>query len=203
MPKPRLFFVIAPFLVWCATAPWAARALIAEGGPRSGEAVMVLSGSGLQAERIGRAATVLMEGRARRLILTNDGVRGGWSRQRQARLMMVDRAKDALTASGVALDAIVELPGVVRSTYDEAVALRAYVSTHPMKSVVIVTSGYHSRRALWVFRRVLESTPTTVGIDPVPPGDQSPAPGTWWLTMRGWRQVAAEYPKFAYYYFTY
>ena len=40
----------------------------------------------------------------------------------------------------------------------------------------MVTSPYHSRRALWVFRRVLEPAGVEVGIDSPPPGEQSPQP---------------------------
>ena len=95
------------------------------------------------------------------------------------------------------------LPGRIRSTYDEALAARAYARAQPLHSLLIVTSAYHARRALWVFNRVLSVNGLPIGIDPVPIGDQSPAPATWWLSGQGWRSVGAEYPKFAYYLIAY
>jgi uncharacterized SAM-binding protein YcdF (DUF218 family) len=108
-----------------------------------------------------------------------------------------------LLASGVPNSAVVVLPPRVHGTYDEAVALQAYARAKRIRSVLVVTSPYHARRALWVFSRVLATDGVSVGVDPVPPGDQSPAPGVWWLSRLGWQSVAAEYPKFLYYWITY
>ena len=179
--------------------PFLAEILIVRAEPLVADAMIVLSGSAVQVERISWAVSLMKQGQARQVIVTNDGVRSPWSRERQSRPMMVERTRQELISGGVLESQVVQLPGRVRSTYDEAVALKAYIGEHPLRTVLIVTSAYHSRRALWVFRHVLRDTRTIVGIDPVPAGNQSPAPDTWWVTRRGWRQVGAEYPKFAYY----
>jgi uncharacterized SAM-binding protein YcdF (DUF218 family) len=183
--------------------PSFARALIVRAEPAVADAIIVLSGSAVQAERIAWASELFKQGHTSRVLVTNDGVRGGWSRARQARPMMVARARQALVEAGVPADQVIQLPGVVRSTYDEAVALRSFVEREPVPKVVIVTSGYHSRRALWTFRRVMQGSGTTVGINPVTDGSQSPPAATWWTTRRGWRQVGSEYPKLLYYWFKY
>ncbi len=188
---------------WPTVAAHLARALIVRSNPSAADAVILLSGSAAQAERVSRTVELYREGRVPRIFLTNDGVRGGWSRPRQSNPMMFERARDALLAAGIPQDSIVLLPETVRSTYDEARALRAYLSRHPLGSVLVVTSGYHSRRALWVFRRALSDTGTVIGIDPAPPGIQTPLPDEWWLTRRGWSNVAAEYPKLGYYFVRY
>lgn len=176
-----------------------ARLLIVRSEPLSADAMIMLSGSALQPERVGRAAALYRQGRAPYIIVTDDGTRGPWSSLHQSRPMMVERAQEALVLAGVAQDRIVQLPGVVHSTFDEAIALKRYLGRHRLQTVLIVTSAYHSRRALWVFRHVLEDSGTSIGIDPVLPGEQSPLPERWWLTRRGWRDVGGEYPKFAYY----
>ena len=33
---------------------------------------------------------------------------------------------------------------------------------------MLVTSDYHTRRTLWIFRRVLQDLPVTIGITPAP-----------------------------------
>jgi uncharacterized SAM-binding protein YcdF (DUF218 family) len=87
----------------------------------------------------------------------------------------------------------------VSSTYDEAQLLRDYAQQHGVRSILIVTSAYHSRRALWVFSKVLRDVGVQIGLDAVPPGQQSPPPETWWLTLRGWKLVPTEYVKMVYY----
>jgi hypothetical protein len=63
----------------------------------------------------------------------------------------------------------------------------------------IVTSAYHSRRALWTVRRVLSGSRIEVGIDPAEPGLETPRPGVRTFTLRGWRDVPEEYLKLIYY----
>jgi len=41
---------------------------------------------------------------------------------------------------------------------------------------MIVTSAYHSRRALWTFQRVFSDSGVKLGLDPVPTGQQTPGP---------------------------
>ena len=131
------------------------------------------------------------------MVLTNDGLRGRWSRRRQANLTSTERAKDAVLDAGIPEQRLIILPQRVNSTYDEAVAVRGFVETAGIRRVLVVTSPYHSRRALWVFRRVLAGV--EVGIDSPLPGEQSPAAGTWWLSKTGWHNVALEYVKLVYY----
>ena len=157
----------------------------------------------MYAERLGHAARLYREGRARTIVLTDDGLRGRWSRAQQRNPRSIERGRDMLLGSGLPAERVVMLPGRVHSTYDEALAVQTYARAQRLHSLLIVTSPYHARRALWVFNRVLATDGLSVGVDPVPPGDQSPSPGTWWLSRSGWQSVAAEYPKFLYYLIAY
>jgi len=176
-----------------------ARYLIVRAEPLRADVVVVLSGSSVYDERIGHGIGVLRDGRAQSIVLTNDGLRGRWSRRRQANLTSTERAKDALLDAGIPEQRLIILPQRVKSTYDEAVAVREFAEKAGIRNILVVTSPYHSRRALWVFRRVLEPAGVEVGIDSPPPGQQSPRPGTWWLSRTGWRSVALEYVKLVYY----
>ncbi|MEO5741487.1 MAG: YdcF family protein [Vicinamibacterales bacterium] len=185
--------------LWVLGAPVAARLLIVRSEPSRADAVIVLSGSAVYAERIRHASQIYLQGRARAILLTDDGLAGGWSREQQRNPRSIERGRDMLLTFGVPSDDVIMLPVRVHSTYDEALAARTYARAHGHRSLLIVTSPYHSRRALWVFNRVLAADAVSVGMDPVPPGDQSPSPGMWWLSRGGWQSVAAEYPKFLYY----
>jgi len=189
-------FLLASFSL--AAAPLA-RFLIVQAVPSKPDFLVVLSGAAVYAERIRYASLIYRKGNVERIILTDDGARKGWSRRLQTNPRNIDRGREMLIASGVQEDRIVALPGIVRSTYDEAEHVRAYLGNHRGSTLVVVTSAYHSRRALWVYRRVMKDSGVAVGIDPVPPGDTSPSPRTWWATRAGWTQVAAEYFKFLYY----
>lgn len=176
-----------------------ARFLIVRAGPARADAVVVLSGSPVYDERVRYGIALLREGRANTLVLTNDGLRGRWSRRRQANLTSVERAKDVVIDAGIDEQRLVILPTRVNSTYDEAVVVRAFAERTGISDVLVVTSPYHSRRALWVFRRVLGPAGVEVGVDSPLPGQQSPRPGEWWLSRGGWYSVALEYVKLVYY----
>ncbi|MGB8509116.1 MAG: ElyC/SanA/YdcF family protein, partial [Pyrinomonadaceae bacterium] len=79
------------------------------------------------------------------------------------------------------------------------VALREYAAARGLHSLLVVTSAYHSRRALWTLRRVFEGSDMEIGLAPVASGEQTPRAALWWLTPSGWRLVAGEYAKFIYY----
>jgi uncharacterized SAM-binding protein YcdF (DUF218 family) len=169
------------------------------------DALAVLSGSSAYVERTRRAAQLFNEGRAPEIILTDDHERGGWSNGQQRNPFFVERAFEELRSAGVPAEKIVvlPLPQEASGTYDESLTLRDYATAHGLHSLLVVTSAYHSRRALWTLRRVFQGSGVTVGLDPAAAGEASPAPVAWWLDRRGWQTVATEYPKLVYYWLRY
>lgn len=183
-------------------AAWAAAAaLIVREELERADALVVLSGSAGYVERSRRAAELYREGRAPRVLLTDDGQRGPWSQERQTNPSFVERARDELVRAGVPADRIEVLPGLVSGTHDEALAARAYADRSGARSLLFVTSAYHTRRALWTMRRAFGGSGVRVGVEAA--GAGSPSPWVWWLSPRGWRDVALEYPKLVYYYLEY
>jgi uncharacterized SAM-binding protein YcdF (DUF218 family) len=176
-----------------------ARFLIVRAEPSRADAVVVLSGASVYDERVRHGISVFREGRAGTIVLTNDGLRGRWSRRRQTNLRSAERAKDAVLEAGIHEQHLIVLKPRVRSTYDEAVTVRRFAEETGIKNVLVVTSPYHSRRALWIFRRVLEPAGVRVGIESPLPGDESPPAERWWLSRIGWHSVGLEYVKLVYY----
>jgi uncharacterized SAM-binding protein YcdF (DUF218 family) len=197
--RRRTLLLAAVFVAWAVLSPGLATILVVREPIEGADAILVLSGSSVYDERLDHAIDLYRGGRAQTIVLTNDGLRGRWSRARQSNLYSIEHGRDKLVAAGIPPERIVLLQPLVRNTYDEAVALRDYIVAHRSTRVLIVTSPYHSRRALWIIRRVVAPANATVGIDSPPPGRQSPAPAIWWLSARGWQTVAAEYVKFAVY----
>lgn len=186
-------------LVWPLVAWVAAILLITEAPLANADAIVVLGGSANYRERSREAAKLLLEGRSPRLLITNDNMRGPWSSAEQRNLYFYERSVEELRNAGVPANRVELLMQPVAGTQEEAKVVRQYAEEHKLQSVLIVTSAYHSRRALWVFSRVFRDTGIQIGLIGVRPGDESPRPATWWLSRRGWRLVPTEYVKMVYY----
>lgn len=190
-------------LIWSLLAWVAAEALIVKSELAQADALVVLAGSSTYVERTHHAARLFQEGRAPKIILTNDNLPSGWSVEEERNPLFVERAAEELKRLGVPAEKIEVVPGVVSSTYDEAVRLRQYAGAKNLRSILIVTSAYQSRRALWTMRRVFLGSDVRIGIDAVEPGQQAPRSVTWWWSGLGWQMVPGEYLKMAYYWVKY
>ncbi len=164
------------------------------------DAIIVLSGSAVYKERTKKAADLYKAGVAPQIFISDDGAHAGWLDDERTHLPFVELEQRSLIANGVMPDAIVVLPGTVSGTDDEASLMRAELEARPVRSLLIVTSAYHTRRALRTFDKILSGTGIEIGIESPPPGDRTPRPGFWWLSPRGWQTVALEYVKIAVYY---
>jgi uncharacterized SAM-binding protein YcdF (DUF218 family) len=198
-----LRFIVLAFVAWSILAWVMARALMVRAELAHADAVAVLAGADAYRERTREAAQLFAEGRAPKILLTNDNGIGGWSTEKQRNPYFVERAFDELRSAGVPAESIEVLPEAVSSTHDEAVRLREYAAAHNLRSLMVVTSVYHSRRALWTMRRVFRDDAVLIGLDTAATGEQVPGPATWWLHAGGWRVVALEYPKIVYYWLRY
>jgi len=85
---------------------------------------------------------------------------------------------DRLVAAGVERTRIEVMDRKVYRTLDEAEAFKAWAAGRAVRSVVVVTSPYHTARALASFRHVLSGTGIAVGVHAAA---GSPAePRAWW-----------------------
>ncbi len=190
-------------VVWVITAPLLARALVVERPLAHADAIIVLSGAKAYRERTQRAAELYRGGIAPLVFITNDGNRAGWSVIERTNPSSVDLETRELVAGGVPRDAIVVLRAEVFGTDHEAKEMLAVAGTRSITSLLVVTSGYHTRRSLRTFEKIFTGTGVEIGIEHPIAGRDSPGPWTWWLTPRGWQMVAYEYVKIAGYYVLY
>jgi uncharacterized SAM-binding protein YcdF (DUF218 family) len=194
-----MIVLLSAVVLWVVFAPYLAEALIVEKPLEKADAILVLGGSAVYIERTRRAAEIYKQGVAPKVLLTNDGERAGWSRKERTNIPYVELARRALVAQGVPEEAIDILPGEVTGTDWEARRLLADLERNGVRSVLLVTSAYHTRRALWTFEKFLSGKGVEFGVEHPPAGDQTPAPGAWWLSRRGWGMVGGEYVKSAVY----
>ena len=174
----------------------AARWLIVTTQPDRGDVILLLSGSSSIYERTHYAAELYFDRRAPKIVLTNDNQMGGWSPSDERNPYYYEVTMRQLQQLGVPATDIEVIRTPVMSTQEEAAVMRQYCEGKNIRSVVIVTSAYHSRRALKVFRSTFANAGVTIGVLPVSTGWQSPHPSIWWLSPRGWELVAGEYVKF-------
>lgn len=198
-----LKWLLVVVVVWVGVAWIAARALMVSAPLNSADAIVVLSGSSTYVERTHKAAELYRQGRAPLVLLTDDHMRGGWSTVQQRNPYFVERATEELIEQGVPAEKIRVAPGVASGTHEEALIIKDYTTTQGIRSILVVTSAYHSRRALRTLQRSFAATGTTIGLEPVPPGWKTPMPAFWWLQFQGWRSVAGEYVKLIYYWLKY
>lgn len=84
----------------------------------------------------------------------------------------------------------------VFDTVSEAQTIKPFLARHEVKSMIITTSKFHTRRARYVWQKVME---TEEGIYASAAQDDPFDPGGWWTQGRQVKQVMGEYGGLAYY----
>jgi uncharacterized SAM-binding protein YcdF (DUF218 family) len=158
--------------------------LIARDPPRVTDAALVLAGDP-DYERTRSGAGLVLSGQARLLILTGGEPGPGDS---------AESLRQVALGLGVAPESI-RMEQVSRSTHESLLAVRPILEQEGVRSVALVTSPYHQRRALWAARRTLRG----VLIVSRPADPAAWRPEGWWKTRWNQRIVLGEYTKLAYY----
>jgi uncharacterized SAM-binding protein YcdF (DUF218 family) len=148
------------------------------------DAAVVLAGDP-DYERTSTGAGLLLAGRARLLVLTG-GQSGGGDSAESLRAWAV--------RLGVPADRI-RLESVSHSTWESLVAVRPILEREGARTVALVTSPYHQRRAYLAARRAIPNV--TILNYPATPSSWSPE--HWWASTWSRRIVLSEYAKLAYY----
>jgi uncharacterized SAM-binding protein YcdF (DUF218 family) len=161
-----------------------AQFLIARDPPRVTDAALVLAGDP-DYERTRSAARLVLSGEARLLILTGGEPGPGDS---------AESLRQVALGLGVPPEAI-RMEQVSRSTHESMVAVRPILEHEGIRTLAVVTSPYHQRRAVWAARRTLRG----VEIVSRPADPAGWRPSGWWKTRWNQRIVVSEYLKLTYY----
>jgi uncharacterized SAM-binding protein YcdF (DUF218 family) len=172
---------------------------------KSADAILVLSGSDAYIERTDEAARLFKEKIAPRIFLTNDGLKGGWNQKEQRNPYFIERARWRLIAKGVPSEAIEMLPEIVTGTNNEANLLVNVSTERNLRSLLLVTSAYHTRRTLWSFERVVSKSnlPLEIGIKFPSSAEKAPLPLGSLFSVEVWKTIGVEYAKIVYYWLVY
>ena len=145
---------------------FAGEALIVEDPLEKSDAIVILSDDNFYADRATRAAELFRQNLAPLVVASGIRLRPNAG---IAELMTHD-----LIERGVPRERIVPFPQEADDTREEAEALRKLVQERNWKSLIVVTSNYHTRRAKYIFARVFGAG-ITVRIASARDGDFDPA----------------------------
>ena len=102
-----------------------------------------------------------------------------------------------LDYGGVPRQRTVLLDANARTTFDEAKAVDGYLAEHPARRLLVVTEGPHTRRAAWIFHRVLTNRAVEIAMVSAPTDEFDAA--AWWRNEAGFLFVVSEYFKLLFY----
>lgn len=171
--------------------------LIAEDPFSHADVAVVLSGEPLT--RSLAARDLYQQGRVDRILVIPDPPRSLLIEAELVKLGLSDRnptpgSERILLASGVPRARITFLPEPADGTIVEATHVRRFLKEHPSKSLVIVTARASSRRARFIFRRIL--TREGIQVWSFPTRYEAFEPARWWAQPRNALRVVTEYQKF-------
>lgn len=188
-----LFAFATTYVVGCQSAGnW----LVKEDIPVHTDAVVLLMGS--FPERVLQVADLYHEGVADNLIIVYESM--GPYQVLEARGASIIRttvqARNAAIALGIPDSCITMLPGDARSTLDEALAVREYMTGKPgLDTLILVSSPAHMRRAYMIFRAVLKDAGINTYIGTSPSEYSSFNPVNWWRRREDIQAVLSEWVK--------
>jgi uncharacterized SAM-binding protein YcdF (DUF218 family) len=179
-----LFLVVLCGVIYLARRPilrFAGESWIIEDALERADAILVLSDDNFYADRSTRAAELFRQGMAPVVVASGRRLRpyAGISE-----LMEHD-----LTERGVPKDRIVRVAHDARNTKEEAQALAQFAVDRKWRSVIVVTSNYHTRRARYVFRHVF---PVGIGVRVTGARDGDFDPERWWQKRVSIKELTRE-----------
>ena len=191
-----LVFALLASVAWVGRAPLlrgVARAWVVNDPLTRADVILVLGGG--PSTRPFAAAKLFHQGLAPLILLTNPQPSG--TTELGLAPTEADLERSILLKKNVPATNIVIAPQYVSSTYEEALAVRAWARTNAVKRIIIATDVFHTRRARWVFRKELGSAGIQVQMDAVPVREYSLT--NWWTKDLGIVALQNEILKYAYY----
>lgn len=172
------------FVAFLLIVPWLERG---PDPPAPADVIVVLGGD--HPARVLTAADLYSQGLAPRLWLTGDVPPPG------KRVSVAEAARYVAFTRGIPYEHQLLLPST--STWEDAEQIRAAAEREQVRSLLVVTSWYHSRRALCVINHQLDGA--AIHVSYAPATRLLPTSANWWKRPLGWWRNTREVMAFAYY----
>lgn len=180
-----LFFVILCAVLYLVRRPllrFTAESWIIEDPLDKADALIVLGDDNFYADRATRGAQLFREGKAPLIVASGRRLRPNAG---IAELMEHD-----LVERGVPRDKIVRFVHDADSTLEEARAVARLVKERKWRSVIVVTSNFHTRRARYIFQRVF---PQGMEVRVASARDGDFDPEHWWEKRKSIKELTREF----------
>jgi len=169
--------ILAAVVVLCAILYWARHPIMRFAGESwvvdaptaHADALLLLGDDNFYADRATHAAELIRHGVAPVVVASGRRLRPSAG--------VVELEEHDLIERGVPKDKIIRFPHDADSTKEEAVALARFCADRHFRSVIVVTSNYHARRARYIFDKVF---PATIGVSVAGAHDGDFDPENWW-----------------------
>lgn len=190
-------FAVASFVVVLGAQelwlPLIGKALVTADPLRPADAIVPLAGD---RSRVDEAAELFKHGYANRFVITNM-----WIDSVSPPLKYAELVREQAVRAHVPEQQILVATNSVSTTYTEAMSLRRFAQEQHWRSVLVITSPSHSRRARMILRAVFRDTNIAITVRPV--NNHWYTPQTWWKSREGVKETGLEYLKLAAYFVGY
>jgi len=169
--------ILLVLVLLCAVLYWARHPILRFAGESwvvdapaaHADALLLLGDDNFYADRATHAAELIRHGVAPVVVASGRRLRPSAG--------IVELQEHDLIERGVPKDKILRFPHDADNTLEEAIALARFCAERHFRSVIIVTSNYHARRARYIFEKVFPPT-ITVSVAGAHDGDFDPE--DWW-----------------------
>ncbi|MFH1387342.1 MAG: YdcF family protein [bacterium] len=176
-------FILTPFML-----QWAGNRLIVADKLGKADVIIVLGGDG-NGERVDMGVKLFKQGMAPKLLMSGGPL--AW------KLTFADWMKKQAVELGVKSSEILT-ENKSRSTIEDAEFCLPIVKQHGFRSVILVTSPTHSRRARNTFRKMFGKEGIKVLVQPAYPAEFDP--NKWWTRHEDLQPVVWEYVSMVLYF---
>ena len=174
------------------------RYLVVQHPPAKSDLIVCMAGGDV--ERGLASADLFTKGLAPRIFIAREPIPDGFEILRQKGIAYpesVDLVTMIFKGLGVPESAVIRSDRPVESTFEEAETVAALVKDKKYRSLILVTSPTHSRRAWLTFRKAIPDKDFRITVMPTPYSKFRAE--DWWKTRRYVREVILEYQKLIYY----
>ena len=192
----RLFLLglVSTVLLGVFACPRAGRYLVVDEPLQPADALVVLGGA--RVDRWLEAVDLYRDGKGKSILLSPGYLEDAEVQLRARGIRFpaaTDLISDAMVQMGIPASAITAIPQGMDNTAEEASAAARIARERGWKSIIVVTSPYHTRRSLFAFERELKGTGITVQVRGSRYDDVDP--DQWWKRRGDFRFVTWELQK--------
>jgi uncharacterized SAM-binding protein YcdF (DUF218 family) len=180
-----LFVVVFCAVLYFARGPilrFAGESWIVEDALDRADAIIVLSDDNFYADRATRAADLYRHNMAQVVVASG--------RKLRPYAGIAELMEHDLIERGVPKEKIVRVAHNAENTREEAQVLVQQALEHKWRSVIVVTSNYHTRRARYIFQRVF---PAQFQVRVTGSHDGDFDPEHWWQTRQSLKELTREF----------